>query len=387
MVDTTSVLLSSLEGPSKLRTQAYNCLKKLIENYFSCYDLHQYSNIIDSLLKIIRKKTLNSGKVEIFTLLCISIDKLPNNYLSLIEKNFQEILSIFSDSLKSDESVHSCSSNILQFCCARLPSGKITQVDSEFIVTTIENFFNTKKKVYEETLQVLGALSMNLGMNFYKYLHRISSFVFFSINQLNSSEVLKSGILVLSDLALSLGNKISDYLNEIIPPLIKILESTEVTILCKILCINCLGDIAGASQDKFLAYLPVVLSFLDTAAGISLQISGDIDLNLSLGELRECIIQFYVGLVQGLAECNSHNMIADRIPKLITFISMVVKKEYSPVQSLHYATLGLLGDILENYKDSGLVTPLKEYIKGFLGENSELGKTSKWIMSMVTLVN
>lgn len=377
------LLIAALDSSMKIRNFASWCLINIISKCYSLFDIHQYGSILDTVIRILKKKTINAGKVEIYNLLCTAIDKLPKNYIKLLEDYFQDILDLYKESLNnSDENIHSCTSSILQVCCANLPAGKFPQKDADFIVNTIIQTFDSHGKVFEESLQVLGALSMNLGLNFYQYLHKVSPYILYSICQLDSSEILNSGIIALGDLARSLGTKISDFIEEMIPPLIKVLESPQVLINSKILSINTLGDLAEATKEKFIFYLDTVLSYLDTAAGISLQISEDIDFNEYLADLRECILQFYVGLVHGLADCETLEAIRDKIPQLVMYIKLVVNEKYAPNDFFHEVALGLIGDILENYKDTKSVSEILGYVKGFLSYDNSLSRTSKWILSM-----
>ena len=343
-----------------------------------------YENTIISLLGLLKQNIETSAKVEAYNVLCTVIEKSPKPYASLFEKYLHDIIEIYTISLENfNENIHTCASSVLQICCAILPQGRIPQKDCNFIIKSVLTLFNSQKKIYEESLQLLGALSMNLGVNFYQYLHQISSYVIFSLTQLNSAGILKSGIMAMSDFSRSLGLKILDYRDEIIPPLIKILESSEVCITSKVLCINCLGDIAGAIQENFICYLNRILGYLDTAAGISLTISDDIDVIEHLAELRECILQFYIGLVQGLSDSGKHEMIKERIPKLVTYISIIVSDKYYSTESLHESALGLIGDIIEKYKDPKLINMLEWYIKKFLTCEGDQALLSRWILDLL----
>lgn len=381
----TEYLLTTLQTHSKLKSQACNCLTLIFIKCFEYFDHHEYNRFFSSTFKVIKNMTLSNKSTEIINFLYTLAEKMPNQYISLFENYFEDIMQIYIRSLsEGDEIIFETITSITQIWCARLPAGKVTKKDSDILVTSIIGLFASHHKIFEESLQLIGALAMNLGLNFGQYLDKVLTYIFYSLEQLNSPGTLRSGIMAASDIARSLGVGLGNFNEKLIPPLIKVLESVDVCITTKVLCINCLGDLAGATQERFIEYLPMVLRYLDTAAGVSLQETQDIDVDFSLSELRECILQFYIGLVQGLASCKKQEVVKYKMAQLIKFISLVINEKYSPSQSMHMSALGLIGDIIETYKEPKMVFELIPYAKKFSHGNEDLHSISKWILGLTS---
>ena len=382
IVKAKELLLKVLETDSKLQSSSCLCLTTIFTTCFDYFDHHEYSKILATCLRLTGLFP-PADLPTLYSLLWTIVEKMPNQYSALLEKYFPEILSLFSRSCTSSETTYTCLASILQLFCLRLAPNKIEGKDCDYIISTILDMFAVHHKIFDESLQVVGALAMNLGENFSKYLHPVSGYLIYSLNQLDSSGILRSGIMAMSDFARSLGLRIAQYAGEIIPPLIKVLESAEVCITSKVLCINCLGDIAGGIQERFIEFLPTVLKYMDEAAGASLQVTEDLDVDDSLRELRESVLEFYVGLLQGLGSCKQQDVVRAKVPSLVVYISMVIGEKYRPGTSSHEAALGLIGDIVVAYGDSALVYILMPYVKKFLNEEPRLAKIAMWIMHMV----
>lgn len=61
--------------------------------------------------------------------------------------------------------------------------------------------------------------------------------------------------MALGDLARALGSVMTPFLYEIIPPLLENLRNQEINTDIKVQSICTLGDLAGATKDKFLDYM------------------------------------------------------------------------------------------------------------------------------------
>ena len=111
--------------------------------------------------------------------------------------------------------------------------------------------------------------------------------------------------MALGDLARALGSVMTPFLYEIIPPLLENLKNPEINTDIKVQSICTLGDLAGATKEKFMDYMNEVIGFIDSAAGASLQqieAEKDPEMFEYCLALREAILEFYVGLIQGLIE-------------------------------------------------------------------------------------
>jgi hypothetical protein len=64
--------------------------------------------------------------------------------------------------------------------------------------------------------------------------------------------------------------------------------------------------------------------------------------------LREAILEFYVGLIQGLLECQQLSQISNRLPQVIEYACLCLQPQYYPNENIFKSILGLIGDICKN---------------------------------------
>jgi len=109
---------------------------------------------------------------------------------------------------------------------------------------------------------------------------------------------------LVSDVAVALGPNIANYLNDFVPPLLKILREQNQDRRSKLQAIVALGDLAMSCGDYFSEnYLKDVLKILESAALQSLtgvSIEENEDLYHYLIELRSTLVECYTTIVHGV---------------------------------------------------------------------------------------
>lgn len=380
IVETLDKLLKFINCEGKSNPTACWGLEAIYKRYSWTLGLFQCKHVIETLLKIITQE--NNFQTEYYELITTILSEIPDNYISIIELLFNQFINFYTSNFLKNELSSIYISNTLQIILTKLPANRLSEPVINKILTAIISFLNTKSTLYEESLQLLGALAINAGSNFSYHLPKVSSYILHSITILDSSDIIKSGILAIGDIARALGSDIPIFIEKAITPLLIILESPNVSIACKILSINCLGDIANSVNQVFLQYMPIILKYLDGAAGISLQITNDADLNENLYELRESIIQFYICLIQGLSKNYKQNLIEERLSQLSTYMAIITQNKFSPTPYLHQCVLGLIIDIIENYENYKIGNELFVYIKSFTKSCNGLCDAAKIILSL-----
>ncbi|OMJ90407.1 hypothetical protein SteCoe_7212 [Stentor coeruleus] len=381
ITDAQEKLVKEISEEGKSKNTACSALGTIFERYTWMMDLRQYKYIFETLVKLIAQS--ENYPLEYFGLMSIILEQIPEEYLGILEMLFDQFLNLYTNTLNtSNDTSIICITNTLQIVIAKLPANKLSEESIEKILNNITKLINSKNKLHEESLQLIGALSMNAGSKFSYYLPRVSGYLLHSITMIDSSDCIKSGIIAIGDIARSLGENMSVFVDKVIPLLFIILENCNVAVTCKVLAINCLGDIANATKEYFIPYMGTILKYLDGAAGASLQISNDLDLNDSLCELRESIVQFYVCLIQGLRACNKQNLIENRVGQLGVYMNLVVQDKFSPTFYLHQCVLGLIIDLIESYREYKPDLEILDYVKMFISMPSKLTDTAMVILSM-----
>ena len=218
------------------------------------------------------------------------------------------------------------------------------------VLESVVAFFRKRRRLIEEGVNVIGALTSGIGTRILPYLGGYWDFLVAGLG--TESGVCKAAIICVGDHARSLDSSLIPYLSTLIPPLFTVLESTSLPVDFKVQCIATLGDLATCTQAAFLPYLPPLMTYMASAAAASLQVvlpESDLDLFECLQELREAVVDFFASVVQGLTEAGQTNALVADLGSIVAFAGKVICEDYSPTESMHVAVLGLLGDLALAY--------------------------------------
>lgn len=367
---------------------AVSCMGSVVKKYKLMMDMNEYQLILRFLTDQLNSPNFkeDSNIQYIFSVLQTAFEEIPDQFSILYTIFYPEYFEIYLHSLNTQQIFQlTKKSQIFQLICANLPMHKISPDDMKLLINKTISIGIEKLKIVEESLQFLGALAMNSGCTYSKFYSQVSPYIIHYLSILDSPETLKSAILAAGDMARALGPGFIESVSIYLPHLLSIMENAELPITCKILTINCLGDIAGAVKAGFLNVMPKVLKYLDEAAGISLDLNFEMQTGESLIELRECIVQFYVGLVQGLFECSQHLVIKDRVLQLCEYLLLVVQDVYCPSELLHENVFMLVLDMLNYYRDKQLGARFVQYVSKFLGQNNTMSQNAKYILGLIEI--
>ena len=89
-------------------------------------------------------------------------------------------------------------------------------------------------------------------------------------------------------------------------------------------------------------------------------------------DLRESILQFYVGLLQGLIEAKSANQISVHIPKIVDFAVYATQESFKPTVDMLLTSLGLIGDIVSAYRENVRLIVEARLVLQFLERTSSM---------------
>ena len=101
----------------------------------------------------------------------------------------------------------------------------------------------------------------------------------------------------------------------------------------KVQTIESLADLASHTRSHFIGYIPNVLPYIEQAANASLNVVSpkeNLDLFEHLSQLREAILDFYIGLIQGLNDCGQADIILDNAPNILQFSLIAAQDEFLP---------------------------------------------------------
>ena len=140
---------------------------------------------------------------------------------------------------------------------------------------------------------------------------------------------------MVSDVAGALHEGVSRYLNDFVPPLIKILRDQDQDRNSKLQAIVALGDLAMNSGEAFNFYLADVLKILESASQQSLilpsQVGDDQDLADYLVQLRDILVETYTTIVHGVTQAHTKQSLVQAAPSILGFLERLVQYQGSKV--------------------------------------------------------
>lgn len=346
------------------------------------FDLRDLDWIITGTINSIDKNEFNEFTLGVFSLLTCTLEKIPTNSSYIIEGILGNLISMLRNTISNSklssvyvDQMAVMVSSAIQIACSKITPGFLSIQQAGIIVQSILHLFNEKKCIVEEAVQALGAIAMNLESNFIAFLKDVLPFVNYSIRQLDTVSVMKSGVLCLGDFARAVGEHIAVYLDEVIPSLKKILQDDKIPLDLKLQCLSTLSDLAVSSGSRFITYLNDIYQIVDSAAWVSIQHSDDEETSSYLSLLREHILDFYVGVIQCLKQSKSLHLILTRIQSILEYISICLTLSKS--RDFDTITIGLIGDILLNFPElaSSVESTSSSYLS-YVYSNSE-GQTKE----------
>lgn len=353
-------VINSLKDVPAVATHCCWALLNLIEKSegYSIFTTDQIDMIINALLIAASRKdsigSEHSLQISSFSAINTIIEKAPREAIHLVEQKIPHFVLLLKQSIhgSGNDYTQSFICSALQSAFGRASHNAISEETARDFMETILTIFKVRQNVIEEAIQAAGTLAGNIEIRFTKYLGQFVPFLIWALNKQDTPTVCKAGTMVVGDLARALGREMAPYLHEIVPALLRNLESSTISTDVKIQSIEALADLASSTRQEFLKYVAQVLAFIEGAANLSVNEfqSNNPDLNEYLLQLREAILEFYVGLLQGLSEMNQIDTIFLKIPNIIQYTILVTCEKYNPSYALHNSALGLLGDIAYAYK-------------------------------------
>ncbi|XP_046482449.1 importin subunit beta-1 isoform X1 [Neodiprion pinetum] len=242
--------------------------------------------------------------------------------------------------------------------CATLQSvlRKVSPEDapqiSDAIMTALLAMFNSNSckagGVQEDALMAVSTLVEVLCEGFLKYMDAFKPFLCLGLKNHAEYQVCCAAVGLTGDICRALKSKVLPYCDEIMTLLLENLSNNTVHRSVKPQILSVFGDIALSIGPEFRKYLEIVLQTLAQASQANVDRS-DYDLIDYLNELREGVLEAYMGIVQGLRGDGTLpspvSLVEPHVPFIIQFITSIAQdREHS--DSNIAAAAGLLGDLV-----------------------------------------
>lgn len=392
-------LIDALSDQTKVAAHACTTAVQIVTkgSFSGLFSPESFEMLFTALMQTAyRPETENTLQTAAFAAIEALVERSEENFAGLLEAKLEPLLKLLKDSMgkAGAENSQAFLCSILTACFRKVRGQSLSTEFIQAIVQTLVALFQLRGGVIEEGIHTFGALAQNAKERIAPSLSVFGPSLAYAVGKQDDSSLCKAGTMVIGDLARALEGLIVDYMGELVPMLINNLQSAEVSTDIKIQSIGSLGDLAQAAKGSFLPYIAQVMSFINAAADSSLQLvkEDDADLFEYLLELREVIVQFYISLLQGLAEANQAEVMLPYIPKVVQYSFLTVQEQYKPTLSIHANTLGLIGDIATTYGFKAKAIICNPVTVNYInwqaaGSNPRIKELARWALGHISSLN
>jgi len=275
------------------------------------------------------------------------IETLVQPLCQKMQKTFEmQIVNIDDKSRQSEIQGLICST--LHVITQRL--GPAIRKFADPIMTLYLRLFEMRSEanVHEEAFMAIGAMANVVGSDFHKYMDAFRTPIFNGVKNWEAYQVCSVAVGVIGDIARALNEKLEAYCDDIVTILLEALHRQELDRSVKPPILSCFGDIALAIEGKFERYLNVVMTMLEQASITSIRVKldeqEDYDLIEYMNQLREGVLDAYVGIVQGLKD-SKPQLLHRYLEHILRMIAHIYQDKRSHSDGILRGIVGLLGDL------------------------------------------
>lgn len=366
-------LLRTTERPDNSRDQEHNLRSAAYESLISvikaaphdCYQLI-FPNTFDVLLQRIENLNQTIQRPEMQT---AELKSQLHDYLSLL-------WTTLSACIRRMEKSH-----------ATAMSDKVMQ---NLLITL--GYCQDNGNTQEDVIMAASFLLDAVGNYFTRYMEMFKPYLLVGLTNSAVPQLNLTSIGMLSDLSRNLGEDLLPYSNDFMQALLTKLKEETYDKHAKAQILSVFGDFALAFGPKFEPWIATCLDMLHQASQIQPADRSDFDLVEYCIKLRECAIEGYTGIIQGMKEKDGQpsrelNYLLPRVPLIIEFIR-IVATDPDITDALLCSCCGLVGDIAENFGSSVahlVQTPsVKELLsKGRRSRSEKTQQIALWAQSVI----
>ncbi|KAI9144908.1 putative karyopherin beta-1 subunit [Paraphysoderma sedebokerense] len=339
-----------------------------------------FQDISTSLLKAANRPN-NDGNVRTasYESLASLMTAAPMDCLPIVGKVTEEIIIRLEATIQQQNQLVSMDDrnlhNELQAnLCSVLTSGvrrlggDVKNVSDRIMVTLLSIFSAAGKQstVLEDAFLAVGAVCTAIDKHFARYLDSFSPFLCNALQNHEEHQLCSIAVGLVSDICRALVTDAAPYCDMFMNLLLQDLQSPVLHRDVKPAILACFGDVALAIGSKFEVYLEVVFHVLQQACQLKAD-PNNYEYADYLLDLREGIVEAWVGIVQAFKAENKGNLIQPQVPIMMqTMYEMITLQSPLP-DGMARAVAGLIGDLAETFK-SGQVRDLlhQQWVEDFL---------------------
>ncbi|KAF9404839.1 karyopherin beta [Podila epigama] len=278
-----------------------------------------------------------------------SISQLTTTILERLEQSIavqNQIVGVDERNSHSELQSNICSvlTNII-----RRVGGEIAPIADRIMTVLLQLLAAAPKHstILEDAFLAIGALTTALDSEFHRYLESFSPFLFSALQNHEEYQLCSIAVGLIGDICRSLGPQSASYCNEFMNTLLQNLQSPVLHRNVKPAILSCFGDIALAIEGQFGAYLDVTMNVLSQACNIRASPT-DYDMIDYVNQLREGIVDAYVGIVQGMKAGQRQDMLVNHLPHVFEFLNTIFN-DPNRSEAVLKNMIGLIGDLADSF--------------------------------------
>ena len=392
-------LIDSLSDQAKVAAHACTTAIQIVTkgSFSSLFAPESFEMLFTALMNTAyRPESDTTLQTAAFAAIEALIDRSDERFAGLLEAKLEPLLQLLKEGVgkPGTENSRAFICSILASCFHKVRSQNLPDLFLQATVETLVALFQQQGGVCEEGIHAFGALAQKVKERIVPWLRIFGPSLAFAIGKHEDSSLCKAGTMVIGDLARALEVLIVDFMDGLVLALIQNLQSAEVSTDIKIQSIASIGDLAQAAKGAFLPYIPQVVGFINAAADNSLKLVTDDDSGLFeyFLELREVIVQFYISLLQGLAEVHQADALFPYMPKVVQYAFLTTQEQYKPTLAIHANTLGLVGDIAATYGAKAKAIVCSPVTVNYInwqaaGSNPKIKELARWALGHISSLN
>ncbi|KXS20860.1 importin subunit beta-1 [Gonapodya prolifera JEL478] len=282
--------------------------------------------------------------------------------------------------------------SVLTSCIRRLRSHVAPNADR--IMRSLLTLMSAAAKsstVLEDAFLTVGAFTAAVEGEFVRYIDPFFPFLEAALRNHEEHQMCSIAVGIVGDICRALNDQALPYCDTFMTLLLQNLQSPQLHRDVKPAILSCFGDIALAIGPGFSAYLDVVMMVLLQACQIRAP-PNNYDMMDYVNQLREGIIEAYVGIVQGLKSGDKASTLLPHVERVFHFLRTVYTEEVERSPDLTRQLIGLIGDFAESFPRGEIKVFLQqEWIDTLIREgrswrgdgSASVKEVAKWAQAVI----
>lgn len=240
---------------------------------------------------------------------------------------------------------------LMQAILRRLPALRIAPFADELMALFLSLFSSPIARtsgIMEDALLAVGSLMSTLESGFTRYVDSFLPILLAALANHAEHQVCRVAVGLVGDIGRALGEGVLPYCDLLITHLIQNLQSAQLPRDVKPPILSCFGDIALAINGHYTKYLEVTMTVLLQASQVRTEPSSSDDLMDYVMTLRECILEGYTGIIQGLKSGGMASTMLPYVKNMVQLAYEISMMDAQRTDALTRGATGLLGDIADS---------------------------------------